>query len=159
MPRLFRYGDNAWEDPGPEFSNDDVRKQLATYFPELANADVKTSELPDGRTEVLFVKRSGTKGGGPAEITPQMSRPLSPGWIAAQLAKVKPATLKAPGLLGRLQDLDARGELDTATLLAAQPDLERATSELSAHVEKSKEVARRCSRLPACPGRSAPAGF
>lgn len=156
MPRLFRYGDNAWDDPGPEFSADDVRKQLATYFPELANADVKTSELPDGRTEVLFVKRSGTKG---SDITPALSRPLSPGWIAATLATVKPATLEAPGLLGRLQDLDAQGALDTATLLAAQPDLERATLALSKHVEQSKEIARRCSRLPACPGRSTPAGF
>lgn len=158
MSRLFKYGDQAWEDPGAEFSNEDVKRQLTAYFPELSNADVKESALPDGRTEVLFVKRSGTKGSDDP-VTPAKSRPLSPGWIAARLANVKPAALEAPALLGRLQDLDARGELDTATLLAAQPDLERVTAALSEHVEKSKEISRRCSRLPACPGRSTPAGF
>lgn len=60
--RVFKYGDQAWADPGPEFSTEDVKRQLTSFFPELANADVKERELDDGRLEITFVKRAGTKG-------------------------------------------------------------------------------------------------
>lgn len=60
--RVFKYGDQSWEDPGQEFSNEDVRQQLTTVFPELARADIVTTDLPDGRVQVEFVKRAGTKG-------------------------------------------------------------------------------------------------
>lgn len=149
MTRLFKYGDQAWEDPGPEFSNDDVKKQLTAYFPELANADVKEAALPDGRTEVSFVKRAGTKG----------SDDISPSWIAARLADVKPANLEGPTLLGRLQDLERAGRLEASALVEMQPVLERSMAELDAHVVESKKVLSRCSQLTATPSSSTPAGF
>lgn len=62
MARIFRYGDHTWEDPGEEFSNEDVRRHLTTYFPELANAEIRERTLEDGTVEVTFVKRAGTKG-------------------------------------------------------------------------------------------------
>ena len=62
MTRVFRYGDEVWEDPGEEFSNEDVRRHLTTYFPELAQATVQEKTLEDGTTEVTLVKRAGTKG-------------------------------------------------------------------------------------------------
>lgn len=60
--RVFKYGDQSWEDPGPQFSNEDVRQQLTTVFPELARADIVTTDLEDGRQQVEFIKRAGTKG-------------------------------------------------------------------------------------------------
>lgn len=59
--RVFTYNDQSWDDPGPEYSNDDVRKHLAGFFPELANAEAQIRDLDDGRQEVKFVKRAGTK--------------------------------------------------------------------------------------------------
>jgi PRTRC genetic system protein C len=61
--RVFRYEDQTYEDPGPEFTNEDVRASLVAVFPELAKATIETTDLPDGRVEVRFVKRAGTKGG------------------------------------------------------------------------------------------------
>jgi PRTRC genetic system protein C len=63
-PRLFRYGeDHAWEDPGAQFSNEDVRGHLTTFFPELAKATIDVADTPDeqGRIVVTFRKNAGTK--------------------------------------------------------------------------------------------------
>lgn len=66
--RVFSYNDQTWDDPGSEYSNDDVRKHLAGFFPDLANASIETSDLDDGRQEIKFVKRAGTKAGEPFEF-------------------------------------------------------------------------------------------
>jgi len=63
MARIFVYGDQEWEDPGTEFSVGEVKKQLTTFYPELAQAETKETALEDGTTRVEFVKRAGTKGG------------------------------------------------------------------------------------------------
>ncbi|MBN1815353.1 MAG: hypothetical protein JXA14_26210 [Anaerolineae bacterium] len=60
--RLFKYNDQQWEDPGEGFSNEDVRKHLTSFFPELAQASIEEKTLDDGTVEVRFVKRAGTKG-------------------------------------------------------------------------------------------------
>lgn len=60
--RVFVYGDQAWDEPGAEYTDEEVRKHLAGFFPELANATTERRALDDGRTEVKFVKRAGTKG-------------------------------------------------------------------------------------------------
>lgn len=61
--RVFVYGDQRWDDPGAEYSDEEVRQQLTTFFPELARAEIKRTEAGD-RVEVEFVKRAGTKGRG-----------------------------------------------------------------------------------------------
>jgi PRTRC genetic system protein C len=60
--RVFKYHDQTWEGPGEEYTNEDVRRHLQTYFPELAQADIQEKTLDDGTVEVTFVKRAGTKG-------------------------------------------------------------------------------------------------
>jgi PRTRC genetic system protein C len=60
--RIFKYQEHTYEDPGPEYTNEDVRRHLQTYFPELAQADIQEKTLDDGTVEVTFVKRAGTKG-------------------------------------------------------------------------------------------------
>ena len=39
MPRLFVYDGRTFPDPDPGLPVDDVRRQLADFFCELANAD------------------------------------------------------------------------------------------------------------------------
>jgi PRTRC genetic system protein C len=60
--RVFIYDGREFPDPGPQFTPDEVREQLAQFFPDLINADV-TSETKDGVQRVAFKKRIGTKGG------------------------------------------------------------------------------------------------
>ena len=62
MARIFKYQDQVWEDPGEGFNNEDVRKHLTQFFPELAQATIETKDMDDGSTEVRFVKKAGTKG-------------------------------------------------------------------------------------------------
>lgn len=62
MARIFKYGDQTWADPGAEFTTEDVKAQLTQFFPELARATAKERALPDGTTEIEFVKNAGTKG-------------------------------------------------------------------------------------------------
>jgi PRTRC genetic system protein C len=64
MARIFKYQDQTWEDPGEGFTNEDVRKHLTQFFPELAQATIETKDMDDGSTEVRFVKKAGTKGQG-----------------------------------------------------------------------------------------------
>ena len=62
MPRIFKYGDNTFQDPGDEFTIDDVKQSLAQTFPEIAQATVSEKTLDDGDVEITFIKRSGVKG-------------------------------------------------------------------------------------------------
>lgn len=68
MARIFKYQDQVWEDPGEGFSNEDVRKHLTQFFPELAQATIETKDMDDGSTEVRFVKKAGTKGAPVCEV-------------------------------------------------------------------------------------------
>ena len=68
MPRVFVYDDREFPDPDPNLSPDEVRAQMANFFPELSNAEVKESER-DSKTEAgqkdtiyEFKRRVGTKG-------------------------------------------------------------------------------------------------
>ena len=63
MPRLFVYDGRTFPDPDSRLSVEDVRRQLADYFPELANADTR-EELRGEDTVYSFSRRIGTKGGG-----------------------------------------------------------------------------------------------
>ena len=62
MTRIFKYGDNTFQDPGDEFTTDDVKQSLAHTFPEIAQATVSEKTLDDGDVEITFIKRSGVKG-------------------------------------------------------------------------------------------------
>jgi len=70
MARVFVYDGREFPDPDQKLSNDEVRQHMATYFPELSNAEtkdlgerkVKDSEEKEHLWE--FKKRVGTKGVG-----------------------------------------------------------------------------------------------
>lgn len=62
MARIFIYGDNRYDDPGPDFTIDDVRKHLSQFFPELGQATFSEKKIDDDTVEVTFAKKVGTKG-------------------------------------------------------------------------------------------------
>jgi PRTRC genetic system protein C len=62
MSRVFKYNGQVYEDPGPEYTPEEIRSHLATIYPEVAQADIQEKTLEDGTVEITFVKRAGTKG-------------------------------------------------------------------------------------------------
>ena len=62
MARVFKYDGKAYQDPGAEYSVEEVKRHLAAIFPEVAQATVEEKALEDGTTEITFIKRAGTKG-------------------------------------------------------------------------------------------------
>ena len=61
MSRIFVYDGREFPDPDPNMSNDEVRQSMASFFPELANAETKTSKRGDDEI-IEFIKRVGVKG-------------------------------------------------------------------------------------------------
>lgn len=68
MPRVFVYDGREFPDPDPTHSVDEVRADMANFFPELSNAEAKESQR-DSKTEpghkdtvIEFKRRVGTKG-------------------------------------------------------------------------------------------------
>ena len=62
-PRLFKYGDKTFPDPGAEYSAEQVLQHLRTFLPELGHASVTEKTLPDGALEITFSKQVTRKGG------------------------------------------------------------------------------------------------
>ncbi len=61
MARKFIYDGGEHPDPDPALSVDQVRQLMATFFPELANAEVR--EIQQGEDTLYeFSRRVGTKG-------------------------------------------------------------------------------------------------
>lgn len=59
--RIFVYDGREFDDPDPTKSVDDVKAQMADFFPELVNAEVK--EVARGEDTLYeFVKKVGVKG-------------------------------------------------------------------------------------------------
>jgi PRTRC genetic system protein C len=61
MARIFSYDGREFPDPDPKVPVEEVRRQLAEFFPELVNADTRESKR-DPDTLYTFTKRIGTKG-------------------------------------------------------------------------------------------------
>lgn len=61
MPRIFVYDGREFDDPNPNLSVDEVRQHMASYFPELSNAETKQSKREEDDI-VEFKRRVGTKG-------------------------------------------------------------------------------------------------
>ncbi len=65
MARIFKYNGQSYADPNTEtvtYTVEEIQKQLAGVFPEIAQASVEKKTLPDGTEEITFVKKAGTKG-------------------------------------------------------------------------------------------------
>lgn len=61
MSRIFVYDGREFPDPDVNMTIEEVKKQMADFFPELTTADHKESKRGDD-TLITFNKRVGTKG-------------------------------------------------------------------------------------------------
>jgi PRTRC genetic system protein C len=61
VARIFVYDGRDFPDQDPTQSVDEVRRTMAAYFPELANAETTESKRGD-HTVYTFSRRIGTKG-------------------------------------------------------------------------------------------------
>ncbi len=60
--RIFKYNGQTYDDPGPEYTIEEIKTHLASIYPEISQAKAEEKTLDDGTLEVTFVKRAGTKG-------------------------------------------------------------------------------------------------
>jgi len=134
MARVFVYDGREFPDPDPKLAVDEVRKQLAEFFPELANADVREDRRGED-TVVTFTKRIGTKGG-------RRSRD-----VVAVLRRVPARRLRIVDLATEL--LDGDGELDADRAAARQPEINLAVAEVRAYARGTQQATEALRRLPA----------
>ncbi|WP_420640498.1 PRTRC system protein C [Candidatus Leptofilum sp.] len=105
-PRIFKYADKSFPDPGPEYSVEQVLQHLRTFFPELGHARTEEKTLADGTREITFSKQVTRKGALPAPVAdptaidtlvtaltavPEYDNPLNP--VYEVLIKERPLTL------------------------------------------------------------------
>ncbi len=60
--RVFVYDGREFKDPDKKMTNDEVRLYYATFFPELANAEILPAVKRKGEQVIEFKRRTGTKG-------------------------------------------------------------------------------------------------
>lgn len=134
MARIFVYDGREFPDPDPRISVEDVRKQLAEFFPELANAETREERRGED-TRFTFTKRIGTKG-----------RRRSPD-IVAILRRVPEKRLRIFDLAAEL--LDRHGELDLDAAAARQPELNLAIAEAEGYARATRLAVEMLRQLPA----------
>ncbi len=85
-PRIFKYADKTFPDPGAAYSVEQVLAHLRTFFPELGHAKTEERELPDGTREITFSKQVTA-----LTAVPEYDNPLNP--VYEVLIKERPLTL------------------------------------------------------------------
>jgi PRTRC genetic system protein C len=147
--RVFVYDGQYFEDPGPEYSVEDVLGFLASTYPELENGTWNRRPMPDGTEEITFVKVTGEKG---VDVTPHL--------IADRLAAgTTPTRLQAIQVLRQLTAAEEEGELTVAYLLDAEPRLETALHQAEQVAQASQRMVARCLALSPVPLPRVPLGF
>lgn len=132
MARVFVYDGRQFPDPDSKLAVDDVRKQLAEFFPELANAE--TREEKRGEDVVYtFTKRIGTKGS------------LTEPDVASILRTVPEKRLLVFELAAEL--LDERGELDFEATAARQLEVNLAVAEAEGYARATRQAVEALRRL------------
>lgn len=61
MARIFLYDGREHPDPDPNSSEEDVKRLFADFFPEVATAELRTTQRGEDQV-VEFIRRVGTKG-------------------------------------------------------------------------------------------------
>ncbi|MCC7368791.1 MAG: PRTRC system protein C [Chloroflexi bacterium] len=127
MPRIFVYDGRQFPDPDPVLSVEDVRKQLADFFPELANAETREERRGEDETRYTFTRRIGTKGRRRATVVEILRR-------------VPEKRLAVFALAGELVGPD--GELDVDAAAARQPEVNLATAEAESYSRATQQAVR-----------------
>jgi len=129
MARLFIYDGRTFPDPDSRLSVEDVRRQLADYFPELANADTREERRGED-TVYSFSRRIGTKGGGRPKRRPPD--------VVAILRTVHERDLRVFQIAAEL--LLENGELDIDAAAQRQPELSLAEAETDAYARATQRA-------------------
>ena len=133
MARIFIYDGREFPDPDPHLTVEEVRRQLAEFFPELVNAE--TQETQRGEDALFtFAKRIGTKG---------RSRPPDVLTILRQVPE------KQLGILTLAAELlDQQGELDLDAAVGRQADITLALAEVETYTRANRQAAEAIRQLP-----------
>jgi PRTRC genetic system protein C len=137
MPRLFIYDGRTFPDPDTRLTVEEVRRQLADYFPELANADTREERRGED-TLFTFSRRIGTKGAIRRRRRPD---------VVAVLRRVPSRELRVFELVAEL--LLADGTLDVDEAGRRQPELALAKAEAETYARATQRVTASLKRLKA----------
>jgi PRTRC genetic system protein C len=149
VKRIFVYGDQTFDDPGPAYSADQVRAHLAAYFPELGQALAREKQRPDGLLEISFHKQITTKGSDLAATEAERVQQLT-----AALGQLPPLTDALPDLLDALEE-----PLTYDLLLASYPPLSAASEHNDQEAGLRQGVIKRCLPLRPMPLTAVPLGY
>lgn len=146
--RIFVYDGHRFDDPGAEYSVEQVQNHLVVYFPAVAHAAVEEKTLPDGTREITFRKQVARKG-----CATNMQDKLA--LLFSELANIAPYEDPFVELRATL----GSGPLSLAAILDAQETLQANADQVFAHADCTSRVIERCERLPPCPLHGVPSGF
>jgi PRTRC genetic system protein C len=146
--RVFIYGDHRFDDPGREYTAEQVRQHLVQYFPELAHAATEEKALPDGTVEITFRKQVARKGAG-AETENRLSL------LLAGLEAVPPYEDPLAELIAAL----GPEPLTLAAILDARETLQTHAGQVENLGGRTEQVVKRCLELPPSPTHGVPLGF
>jgi PRTRC genetic system protein C len=134
MPRVFIVDGRELPDPDEQLSVEEVRRHLAEFLPELANADVR-EERHGEEVRYTFSRRIGTKGG---------RRRPDP---VALLRRVPARRLRVFELAAELCGPDGAMDVDRAA--ERRPEVELAIGEAEAYAGETEQAVRRLRELAA----------
>lgn len=144
--RVFVYDNQYFEDPGPQYSPEEVMRLLARTYPALENGSWTSRSLADGSEEITFVKVAGEKGTVSARV------------ITAALLETPPANLALT--LETIHDLTGGDPFSAADLLGAlTPRIEAALHQADQFASLSQHMVLRCLQLHPIPQPTLPLGF
>lgn len=160
MARIFVYDGREFPDPDSKVSIEDVRRQLAEYFPELTNADTREEKRGDD-TVYTFSKRIGTKGVTSARDDTGVDGAAAPrgagtAGVVRVLRSVPEKRLRVFELVDELRDQD--GHLDLDAVGARQAEVNLALAEAKAyarHTAQAVDAVRRLAPRGAAPASAA----
>lgn len=147
--RAFYYDGTFFEDPGSEYSVQEILGFLSQTYPELEGGTWHSRQLPDGTEEITFVKVTGEKG--LSDFTPHQ--------LLVGLQTLPACQPAAIPLTRHLVNQQQRVDLTTDQLLARLPEIEVALTELNRLADDSQKVVARCLTLPPTPLSRIPTGF
>ena len=144
--RVYVYDNQYFDDPGPDYTPQDVLRLLAQSYPELENGTWTTRTMPDGAEEIAFVKVTGEKGN---TVSPRLI-------VTSLFNQTSPASIQA---IETLKELAASGPLSANELLALAPQIEAALQQADRISEQSTRIVARCLLLKPVPHPRVPLGF
>lgn len=144
--RVFVYGDHRFDDPGVQYTTEQIRTHLTAYFPELAHATTEEKTLPDGTVEVTFRKQVARKGTGYAG---------RPALLLAELEAIPPYDDPLAEMAATL----GPAPHSLAAILSAQDTLRVQADRVYGQTSRTAQVVKRCLDLPPSPTGGVPLGF